>query len=1038
MAEIAVSFLLNKLAVFLHDEKSLLGGVREEAEYIRAKLEQMRAFLSVADAKEESDPRLQVWIKQVRDVACDTEDILDELILRLANNHRGFFGSLYRITWYVKKIKAHHQIASKIQRIRPRIDNIFQNYGGFDHGSSSTVINNAWLDRRGDALLIEEAELVGIEQPKRQLISWLVNNDSGLKVVSVAGMGGSGKTTLLSLDLIEEWLSKNLSNSTLGGGLSISGIATYQPFDGLMELKMIHNEGLTGYVSFLLNKLAVLLHDEKSLLGGVREEAEYIRAKLEQMRAFLSVADAKEESDPRLQVWIKQVRDVACDTEDILDEFILRLTNNHRDGLFWSLHRITWYVKKIKARHQIASKIHRIRQRIDNIFQNYGGFDHASSSTVVNNAWLDRRGDALLIEEAELVGIEQQKRQLISWLVNDDSGLKVVSVAGMGGSGKTTLSFKIEELLKHVIQQLFDELKQPVPQAVETMASHSLKELIREFLQQSRYVLVLDDVWSLDAWIAMEIALPNNNRGSRVVLTTRNLSIASACCLKTRGKTYTMKALSPEESWTLFCRKVFQGTDCPQPLYPLSKCILEKCEGLPLAIVAMGGFLATKDRRVEEWAMVRRSLGDELESNDQFREDEADTVVECRRICASARREDFRDVAENYLNNLVNRSLVQVARRTRDGRLRTCRVHDLLREMILSKSRELSIGTIISGHDANRLLKVLDLGGAPLEKIPSVVFTLIHLRYLSMRGTNVRLVPKTIRKLRNLETLDLKDTYVKALPTEILRLHKLRHVLLYGYEFIDNIGIHMARGFRAPYTIGDLISLQKLCYIEAGEINGSGGSCNIVTEIGKLTQLRRLGITKLRSKDGMDFCSSIEKLTNLRSLYVYSVAEDEILDLQSLSSAPQFLRRLELGGRLENLPQWIPSLYSLVSLFLCYSQLRDDTLQSLEALPNLELLSFFQAYEGKSLTFKAGGFQRLKELNLFQLKGLRSLTVEDGAMPHLEEIHFQGCKLVDELPSGIQHLTNMQLLRLVDMPDKLTMPLQGQGGIFSEASFKFL
>ncbi|KAK2993702.1 hypothetical protein RJ640_027054 [Escallonia rubra] len=60
------------------------------------------------------------------------------------------------------------------------------------------------------------------------------------------------------------------------------------------------------------------------------------------MRAFLSVADAKEESDPRLQVWIKQVRNVAYDTEDILDEFILRLANNHRNGFFGFLRRITW------------------------------------------------------------------------------------------------------------------------------------------------------------------------------------------------------------------------------------------------------------------------------------------------------------------------------------------------------------------------------------------------------------------------------------------------------------------------------------------------------------------------------------------------------------------------------------------------------------------------------------------------------------------------------------------------------------------------
>ncbi|KAK3010586.1 hypothetical protein RJ639_012271 [Escallonia herrerae] len=569
------------------------------------------------------------------------------------------------------------------------------------------------------------------------------------------------------------------------------------------------------------------------------------------------------------------------------------------------------------------------------------------------------------------------------------------------------------------------------------MASHNLKEVIKEFLQQRRYVLVLDDVWSLSAWDAMEIALPDNSYGSRVLLTTRDNNIASTCCLKTRGKYYTMPALSQEESWTLFCRKVFQGSDCPQHLYPLSKCILKKCGGLPLAIVAMGGFLATKESRIEEWDMVRRSLGDELESNDRFEfmtrilllsyfdlpshlkvcllylsVFPEDYEIEKMRLIRLWIAEGFvlvregktlEEVAENYLNNLVNRSLVQVARTTRDGRLRTCSVHDLWREMILSKSREQSIGTIISGHDAkwrclaihnsmeyihksesysrlrsllifgvvnplsnsslsmflsSRLLKVLDLGGAPLVEIPSLVFTLIHLRYLSMRATKVSFVPKSIKKLRNLETLDLKQTYVTELPAEILRLRKLRHVLVYRYEIIGDT--RSARGLKSPYNIGDLISLQKLCYMEAGEINGSGSSCNTVTEIGKLTQLRRLGITKLRTKDGMAFCSSIEKLSNLRSLYVHSIADDEIVDLQALSPPPQFLRMLELRGRLEKLPQWIPSLHSLVTLWLCYSQLGDDPMHSLEALPNLELLGFLQKYEGESLTFKAGGFQRLK------------------------------------------------------------------------------
>lgn len=47
----------------------------------------------------------------------------------------------------------------------------------------------------------------------------------------------------LSLDLIEGWLSKNLTDlmSGAGGGsaMGLSGIATYQPMDGLLEFKMV-------------------------------------------------------------------------------------------------------------------------------------------------------------------------------------------------------------------------------------------------------------------------------------------------------------------------------------------------------------------------------------------------------------------------------------------------------------------------------------------------------------------------------------------------------------------------------------------------------------------------------------------------------------------------------------------------------------------------------------------------------------------------------------------------------------------------------
>lgn len=49
----------------------------------------------------------------------------------------------------------------------------------------------------------------------------------------------------LSLDLLRDWLAENLKDLALDGeegNLSISGLATYQPFDGLIELKMVRKE----------------------------------------------------------------------------------------------------------------------------------------------------------------------------------------------------------------------------------------------------------------------------------------------------------------------------------------------------------------------------------------------------------------------------------------------------------------------------------------------------------------------------------------------------------------------------------------------------------------------------------------------------------------------------------------------------------------------------------------------------------------------------------------------------------------------------
>ncbi|RHN67287.1 hypothetical protein MtrunA17_Chr3g0101171 [Medicago truncatula] len=48
------------------------------------------------------------------------------------------------------------------------------------------------------------------------------------------------------------------------------------------------------------------------------------------------------------------------------------------------------------------------------------------------------------------------------------------------------------------------------------------------------------------------------------------------------------------------------------------------------------------------------------------------------------------EVAEGYLKELIHRSLVQVDSVSIDGRVKSCRVHDLVHEMILRKYEDLS------------------------------------------------------------------------------------------------------------------------------------------------------------------------------------------------------------------------------------------------------------------------------------------------------------------------------------------------------------
>ncbi|PNX88055.1 disease resistance protein rpm1-like, partial [Trifolium pratense] len=357
-------------------------------------------------------------------------------------------------------------------------------------------------------------------------------------------------------------------------------------------------------------------------------------------------------------------------------------------------------------------------------------------------------------------------------------------------------SCEIEDLLRDLAQKLFSEIRRKVPEGLESMHSDKLKMIIKELLERRRYLVVFDDMWHMHEWEAVKYALPKNNCGSRIMITTRKSDLAFiSSSIESKGKVYNLQPLKEDEARELFCRKTFQ---------------------------AISGVLATKDKhRIDEWSMICRCLGSEIQVNSKL--DNLKTVL-CLsfndlpyylKYCflyLSMFPEDYQiqrmrlirlwiaegfieakdgktveDVAEDYLKELLNRNLLQVAERTSDGRVKTLRIHDLLREIIILKSKDQNFATIVKEQNVVspeklrrlalhgtlpnpngqqqrsvsqlrsllmfgvseilslgklfpggfKLLGVLDYQDSPLKKFPVAVNDLYHLTYLSLKNTQI-------------------------------------------------------------------------------------------------------------------------------------------------------------------------------------------------------------------------------------------------------------------------------------------------------------
>ncbi|KAH7521591.1 hypothetical protein FEM48_Zijuj07G0049500 [Ziziphus jujuba var. spinosa] len=229
---------------------------------------------------------------------------------------------------------------------------------------------------------------------------------------------------------------------------------------------------------------------------------------------------------------------------------------------------------------------------------------------IANNTKGKRRRN---VEEEDVVGFGDDTTKLVNQLT-DEGRLQreVISIIGMGGLGKTTLTRKIynnahiknhfhccarvnvsqEYTTRVLLLGILKRLVQ-ISDAIYKMSDEELKVPLRDNLKGKRYFIVMDDVWEPRFWDEIKACFPNDLNGSRILITSQEKEVASHA---SSTPPYFLPFLDKDTSWELLCKKVFQGEKCPSKLESLGRTLAESCKGLPLSIVVLGGILANKEK----------------------------------------------------------------------------------------------------------------------------------------------------------------------------------------------------------------------------------------------------------------------------------------------------------------------------------------------------------------------------------------------------------------------------------------------------------
>ncbi|KAL3510827.1 hypothetical protein ACH5RR_030228 [Cinchona calisaya] len=841
-------------------------------------------------------------------------------------------------------------------------------------------------------------------------------------------------------------------------------------------------------VSFLLENIYQILNYNYRLIADVRGNIETLRLELETLNGLMKDFTKYNHDSVFLEGLVREIRSVVNQAEDAVDTYIVQASvQRARPWISRAFHTFDYPAKLRDVGKQIEEVGKKIREINQDKARN--GFEALQFQAIANLHRAAQPKEAPKVEEEHVVGFDGATETVSEFLTGGLQQLEVISIVGMLGLGKTTLAKKVvkdpnvdyEFMIKAFVyvskeyekREIFLSILRSFTQIndeVNRMVEDQLEQYLRNQLEGKQYLIVMDDVWEKSDWDRLKNAFPSNNKRCRVLITTRNDKVAEHA---SRIK-YTLDFLPLDKSRELLRWKVFDEDRCPEELQEYEIEIANKCAGLPLAIVVIAGILWNNKERIDWWNHVAYSV------KDYFARDQEQTtkVIELMYkhlpnhlkpcfIYLGVFREDFEipvwkllrlwiaeglipqegelnleDIAEQNLDELVARNLVMVGKRKSNDRIKTCRIHDTLREFCKNEATEENLFQEIKKDrlafflseslalDQYRRLcinnvNVLDyISSTPSGKCVRSFLTFAK-EETTVEPKHVSAIPKTFKLLR---VLEIQSLIFKRFPPDLC------HLVLLKYVAISSDFAVLPQGMSAMFNMQTLI------------VNTTQRNLEIKSDIWKMPQLRHLHTNastllpcpenkNLRMEDALigenlqtlstispESCKQevFERTTKLKKLGIRGKLT-KLFEINGKCSLFAYLRKLESLENLKLLNDDIASkLYSLPSeksfprqltkLTLLNTLLEWKEMSTLGKLENLEVLKLKDnAFQGKLWQTEKGGFLRLKFLHI----GRTDLVVWEASVDHFPKLKCLILKNCDKLQAFPHDLADISCLQMV-------------------------